>query len=119
MRLDAELPLPCTAYQSEIDNLTKRSKTAESAFLSLYKLLAEAPDPYPLLDAAVDQTARASEAKLLESDLVRQRDENQQLKKQLADAQAIEKDKRKLQDRCDKLEAKVGHDCGRYRRVQG
>lgn len=41
------------AYQSEIDNLTKRSKTAESAFLSVYKVLAEAPDPFPLLDAAV------------------------------------------------------------------
>ena len=41
------------AYQSEIDNLTKRSKVAENGFLNLYKLLAEAPDPYPLLDAAV------------------------------------------------------------------
>jgi len=41
------------AYQTEIDSLTKRSKTAESAFLSLYKVLAEAPDPYPLLEAAI------------------------------------------------------------------
>ena len=41
------------AYQTEIDNLTKRSKTAENAFLSVYKVLAEAPDPYPLLEAAV------------------------------------------------------------------
>lgn len=41
------------AYQGEVDNLTKRSKTSENAFLSLYKKLAEAPDPYPLLDAAV------------------------------------------------------------------
>lgn len=44
-------PLP--AYQTEIDNLTKRSKTAENAFLNVYKVLAEAPDPYPLLEAAV------------------------------------------------------------------
>lgn len=42
-----------TAYQTEIDNLTKRSKSAESAFLNLYKILADAPDPYPLLEAAV------------------------------------------------------------------
>ena len=41
------------AYQTEIDSLTKRSKSAENAFLSLYKVLAEAPDPYPLLEAAV------------------------------------------------------------------
>lgn len=44
-------PLP--AYQTEIDSLTKRSKTAENAFLNMYKVLAEAPDPYPLLEAAV------------------------------------------------------------------
>lgn len=42
-----------TAYQTEIDNLTKRSKSAESAFLNLYKVLADAPDPYPLLEVAV------------------------------------------------------------------
>jgi homeobox protein cut-like len=42
-----------TAYQTEIDNLTKRSKYSESAFLSVYKVLADAPDPYPLLEAAV------------------------------------------------------------------
>ena len=41
------------AYQTEIDNLTKRSKFAENAFLNVYKVLAEAPDPYPLLEAAV------------------------------------------------------------------
>lgn len=40
-------------YQTEIDALTKRSKSAENSFLNVYKLLAEAPDPYPLLDAAV------------------------------------------------------------------
>jgi homeobox protein cut-like len=33
--------------------LTKRAKTAENAFLSAYKVLAEAPDPYPLLEAAL------------------------------------------------------------------
>lgn len=42
-----------SAYQTEIDNLTKRSKTAENAFLNVYKVLAEAPDPYPLLEAAI------------------------------------------------------------------
>lgn len=38
---------------SEIDSLTKRSKASENAFLGVYKLLADAPDPYPLLEAAV------------------------------------------------------------------
>lgn len=42
-----------SAYQTEIDNLTKRSKSSDNAFLHVYKVLAEAPDPYPLLEAAV------------------------------------------------------------------
>ena len=42
-----------SAYQTEIDSLTKRSKFAENAFLNVYKVIAEAPDPYPLLEAAV------------------------------------------------------------------
>lgn len=41
------------AYQTEIDSLTKRSKASENAFLNVYKVLAEAPDPYPLFEAAV------------------------------------------------------------------
>lgn len=47
------LTLLYIAYQTEIDNLTKRSKSSENAFLNVYKVLAEAPDPYPLLEAAV------------------------------------------------------------------
>ena len=42
-----------SAYQTEIDNLTKRCKACENAFLNVYKVLAEAPDPYPLLETAV------------------------------------------------------------------
>ena len=41
-----------TAYQGEIDRLTKRSKFAESAFLDAYKKLADVPDPAPMLAAA-------------------------------------------------------------------
>ena len=52
------LTLHCIAYQTEIDNLTKRSKSAENAFLNVYKVLAEAPDPYPLLEAAVVSTTQ-------------------------------------------------------------
>lgn len=50
------LVMNLVAYQTEIDNLTRRSKVAENAFLNVYKLMAEAPDPYPLLDAAVVST---------------------------------------------------------------
>jgi homeobox protein cut-like len=38
-------------YQEEIDELTKRCKYSENSFLSLYKLLADAPDPISGLTA--------------------------------------------------------------------
>lgn len=48
-------------YQAEVDSLTQRSKYAEGCFMTLYKLLAEAPDPTPLLEASVDSVLTASE----------------------------------------------------------
>ncbi|XP_068101754.1 homeobox protein cut-like 2 isoform X2 [Hyperolius riggenbachi] len=39
------------SFQAEVVALSKRSKEAESAFLSVYKQLIEAPDPAPLLEA--------------------------------------------------------------------
>jgi hypothetical protein len=37
------------AYQEEVDNLTKRAKYGENAFLNVYQKLYEAPDPLPAL----------------------------------------------------------------------
>ncbi|KAK2602687.1 hypothetical protein N8I77_009198 [Diaporthe amygdali] len=42
------------AYQTFIDLLTNHSKSINSAFLHAYTSLSDAPDPYPLLEAAVD-----------------------------------------------------------------
>lgn len=50
---------------------------------------------------------RASEARLLEAELGRQRDEVALLKQQLAEAQAVEKERRRLQDKVDKFESRV------------
>ena len=36
-------------FQEEVDNLTKRAKFAENAFLNIYQKIYEAPDPYPSL----------------------------------------------------------------------
>ncbi|CED82054.1 Transcription factor/CCAAT displacement protein CDP1 [Phaffia rhodozyma] len=95
------------AYQSEIDQLTRRSKVAENAFLNAYKLLAEAPDPYPLLDAAVDQTVKVAEAQVLESELGRLREENQELKKQVGEIAGAEEKRKKAENKVDALEAKM------------
>ncbi|KAG1729737.1 hypothetical protein EDD22DRAFT_1015197 [Suillus occidentalis] len=67
------------AYQTEIDSLTKQSKVSENVFLNVYKVLAEAPDPYPLLEAAVDQAIKAIEAHALEAEAAQLRAENAEL----------------------------------------
>ncbi|EMD37343.1 hypothetical protein CERSUDRAFT_114020 [Gelatoporia subvermispora B] len=95
------------AYQTEIDSLTKRSKAAENAFLNVYKVLAEAPDPYPLLEAAVDQTVKVAEARELEFELQRMRDENAELRRKLAETSSLETAKKKAETRIEQLEQKM------------
>ncbi|RDB24925.1 Protein CASP [Hypsizygus marmoreus] len=95
------------AYQTEIDNLTKRSKASENAFLNVYKVLAEAPDPYPLLEAAVDQTVKVAEALEVEAELRRLRDENAELKKRVSELATIENAKKKSDARVEQLEQKM------------
>ncbi|KAA8916545.1 hypothetical protein TRICI_001299 [Trichomonascus ciferrii] len=59
------------AYQTEVDNLTSRCKYAENCFMKLYKLLAEAPDPKPLLEASIDSVISASESSRLATENAR------------------------------------------------
>ena len=66
------------AYQKEVDFLSKRAKTSDGFFLSVYKSFAEAPNPAPLLDIAVGSGAKI--AKLQELEL-----ENAELRKTLGD----------------------------------
>lgn len=49
------------SYQEEVDNLTKRAKFGENAFLNIYQKLYEAPDPYPALASMTDQDQKLSE----------------------------------------------------------
>ncbi|KAF5370573.1 hypothetical protein D9758_001927 [Tetrapyrgos nigripes] len=89
------------AYQTEIDNLTKRSKASENAFLSVYKVLAEAPDPYPLLEAAVDQTVKASELQDLQAALRRAQEENAELRKRVNDLSKAETKAEQLEQKME------------------
>ncbi|WVR00235.1 hypothetical protein IAU59_007377 [Kwoniella sp. CBS 9459] len=95
------------AYQGEIDSLTRRSKMSETSFLNVYKLLSDAPDPYPLLDAAVDQTVKVAEARVLESELSRLREENGELKKSIADLGNVEDKRKKAETKVEQLEEKM------------
>jgi len=109
------------AYQTEIDNLTKRSKVSENAFLNVYKVLAEAPDPYPLLEAAVvcdthllhftnftsvqDQAVKATEAQALEAEVARLRAENAELRHSSSSLDASKRRVEQLEARMDELVA--------------
>lgn len=111
----ASMKVLLKAYQGEIDNLTRRSKTSETSFLNVYKLMSDAPDPYPLLDAAVDQTVKVAEARMLEAELSRLREENAELKKQVAEGGSAEDKRKKAEARVEQLEAKVRSRAARHR----
>lgn len=72
----------------------------QSCILSLVRYLTKTYRPQ-------DQTARASEAKVLEMELARSKDEIASLKQQLVESQSVEKEKKKLADKVERLEAKV------------
>ncbi|KAG9316284.1 CASP C terminal-domain-containing protein [Chiua virens] len=98
------------AYQQEIDNLTKRSKVAESAFLNVYKVLAEAPDPYPLLEAVVEQTITSetnasltSEVNALKADVTRLKGENAELKRENGTLDTTKRKVESLESRMEEL----------------
>lgn len=48
-------------YQHEIDSLTDKKKKVEGHFFEFYRIIAEAPDPKPLLELALDAVVEASE----------------------------------------------------------
>ncbi|TDL25909.1 hypothetical protein BD410DRAFT_783893 [Rickenella mellea] len=95
------------SYQTEIDNLTKRSKVSENAFLNLYKKIAEAPDPYPLLDAAVEQAIKASQSSELESELMKLREENTTLSCKVTELSGADAARKKAESRVQQLEDKI------------
>ncbi|KAF9520295.1 hypothetical protein BS47DRAFT_1370453 [Hydnum rufescens UP504] len=87
--------------------LNKRSKASENAFLSVYKLFADAPDPYPLLEAAVDQAVKVAEAEILESEVNRLREENADLRKRATEIPNLESAAKKAEARAELLEGKM------------
>ncbi|KAF5208879.1 hypothetical protein E0198_004781 [Clavispora lusitaniae] len=62
-------------YQNEIDNLTSKQKKAESFFFGFYRLIAEAPDPKPLLELSLDAIMEMNETAELKKEVARLSDE--------------------------------------------
>ncbi|KAF8739623.1 CASP C terminal, partial [Rhizoctonia solani] len=91
------------AYQNEIDALTKRCKSSDNAFLGVYKLLAEAPDPYPLLNSVVDMMVKVSDAEERQAELKNLREENAELKRQVTDLADAKKKADTLEEKMDTM----------------
>lgn len=81
------------AYQTFIDLLTTHSKSVNSAFLQAYTSISDVPDPYPLLEAAVDSML------VSEDTLPKLADENQRLQGSVANLTCqLEEAESKLQN---------------------
>ncbi|GAB2270239.1 hypothetical protein Dimus_005143 [Dionaea muscipula] len=91
-------------YQEEVDNLTKRAKFGENAFLNIYQKLYEAPDPYPALASIADQTMKVSE---LESENRRMKVELDEFKTEATHLKNQQATIRRLEERNRQLEQQM------------
>lgn len=92
-------------YQEEVDNLTKRAKFGENAFLNIYQKLYEAPDPFPALASIADQDIKISELesenRKMKVELEEFRTEAAHLKNQQATIRRLEERNRQLEQQME------------------
>ncbi|KAF7729005.1 hypothetical protein EC973_005036 [Apophysomyces ossiformis] len=94
-------------YQSEIDNITRRTKFSENAFLTVYKILADAPDPAPLFEAALDQSIKILDQHSTVEDNEKLRAELEESRQEIARLKQFENANKELQQKIIKLENAV------------
>lgn len=95
------------SYQDEIDRLTKRSKFSEAAFLSLYKVLAEVPDPVPAFESLLNEVGKSSRVAELEHENRKLQKELETFRKDFQDVKNQEVTIRRLEDKLRDYEAKM------------
>ncbi|XP_051152176.1 protein CASP [Andrographis paniculata] len=92
-------------YQEEVDNLTKRAKFGENAFLNIYQKLYEAPDPYPVLSSIAEKDTKLSELesenRKMKVELEEFRAESAHLKNQQATIRRLEERTRQLEQQME------------------
>ncbi|CAD5191494.1 unnamed protein product [Musa acuminata subsp. malaccensis] len=91
-------------YQEEVDNLTKRAKFGENAFLNIYQKLYEAPDPYPALASFAEQDEKLSE---LESENRKMKLELEEYRSEATHLRNQQATIRRLEDRNRQLEQQM------------
>ncbi|UZJ52527.1 hypothetical protein CBS101457_001847 [Exobasidium rhododendri] len=95
------------SYQSEIDSLTKRAKSAENAVLSVRDRLQAASDPYPILEAVLEQTATLGDLALLKEQVEQLSSTNASLEIQLKTLPSLESERIRLTNRITQLEGSL------------
>ncbi|KVI04457.1 CASP, C-terminal [Cynara cardunculus var. scolymus] len=92
-------------YQEEVDNLTKRAKFGENAFLNIYQKLYEAPDPYPVVASVAEKDLKISdlesENRKMKVELEEFRTEATHLKNQQATIRRLEERTRQLEQQME------------------
>ncbi|CAH8302172.1 unnamed protein product [Eruca vesicaria subsp. sativa] len=92
-------------YQEEVDNITKRAKFGENAFLNIYQKLYEAPDPFPALASIAEQERKLSEVESenqkMKVELEEFRTEATHLKNQQATIRRLEERNRQLEQQME------------------
>mmetsp|Transcript_14221 Transcript_14221/g.19818 ORF Transcript_14221/g.19818 Transcript_14221/m.19818 type:complete len:656 (-) Transcript_14221:1343-3310(-) len=94
-------------YQEEIDKLTKRSKFSENCFLTMYKLLADAPDPIIGLAAALEESQKSSKVGELDLENRKLRTELEEFRKEFQEVQNQEVTIRRLEDKIADYQSKM------------
>lgn len=92
-------------YQEEVDNLTKRAKFGENAFLNIYQKLYEAPDPVHALASATELASKVaeleSENRKMKHELEEYRTEAAHLRNQQATVRRLEERNRQLEQQME------------------
>ncbi len=95
------------AFQAEVDALTRRQSSAETAFLSLYRSLDDAPDPVPVLrEASIEVrrlTSEAAEVEGLRQQLADYDREFTSLKNQDATIRRLERQLREVDSKSENV----------------
>ncbi|BFZ04767.1 hypothetical protein BsWGS_07805 [Bradybaena similaris] len=97
------------SFQLEIDSLSKRSKAAEAAFLSVYKKLIDLPDPVPALEHAQNLQKKAHKVQDLEIENKQLRETLEEYNHEFAEVKnqevTIKQLKEKLKEHEERVEA--------------
>lgn len=93
------------SYQLFIDHLTTQKKATETSFLAIYSALSEAPDPYPLLEATIDNLVSSEDVTRLTSENTALRNTISRLTSQVSHLETRLEEQKRHQEKKDKERA--------------